>query len=62
MSPPFKTHELLRHDGVAHGFFGRQGGISKKQYKSLNVGRGSKDSVESVTENRSRVALSLIHI
>ena len=59
MSPPFKTHELLTHDGIAHGFFGREGGVSERQYASLNVGQGSQDQSENITENRSRVATAL---
>ena len=59
MSPPFKTHELLTHDGIAHGFFGREGGVSEGQYASLNVGQGSQDQSENITENRSRVTTAL---
>ena len=59
MNVPFKTHDLLSHDGLAHGFFGRQGGVSKGQYESLNVGQGSQDQSENITENRSRVATAL---
>jgi len=59
MTVPFKTHDLLIHDGLAHGFFGRQGGVSEGQYASLNVGEGSSDASEKVTENRSRVAAAL---
>lgn len=56
MSLPFKTHELLDHEGVSHGFFGRQGGVSKGQYESLNVGAGSADTDENVQANRTLVA------
>ncbi|MCE9522545.1 MAG: peptidoglycan editing factor PgeF [Alphaproteobacteria bacterium] len=42
--------------GVAHGFFGRQGGVSEGIYASLNCGFGSNDDVERVTQNRRRVA------
>jgi len=59
MSTPFKTHELLDISGVAHGFFGRQGGVSRGPYDSLNVGRGSNDDPQHVSENRRRVAASL---
>ncbi len=45
--------------GVAHGFFGRTGGISTGLYESLNCGPGSKDAPEAVTENRRRVADAL---
>jgi len=59
MSVPFKTHKLLTHNNIAHGFFGRQGGVSQAQYESLNVGQGSKDLSENITENRNRVAAML---
>ncbi len=56
---PFKTHDLLRHPGISHGFFGRQGGVSKGQFASLNTGQGSEDGPENVFENRRRVAEAL---
>ncbi|WP_371397338.1 peptidoglycan editing factor PgeF [Fretibacter rubidus] len=56
---PFKTHEALDHPRIAHGFFGRVGGVSKGQYSSLNTGRGSGDNPDNVTENRRRVARAL---
>ena len=59
MSLPFKTHELLTLQGVTHGFFGRRGGVSNGQYSSLNVGRGSDDDPQNVSENRRRVAAAL---
>ncbi len=55
----FKTHPFLTHDGIAHGFFGRKGGVSTGQYASLNVGKGSQDDPANITENRSRVAGAL---
>lgn len=51
--------ELLKADGVAHGFFTRQGGVSGGIYASLNCGFGSKDQPEDVAENRARVAAKL---
>jgi len=39
---------------VAHGFFGRQGGISEGIYASLNCGPGSGDDRAKVIENRRR--------
>lgn len=45
--------------GIAHGFFGRTGGVSSGLYSSLNCGLGSKDERASVTENRHRVARAL---
>jgi YfiH family protein len=43
-------------DGVSHGFFTRQGGVSSGIYASLNCGPGSRDAAANVTENRARVA------
>jgi YfiH family protein len=45
--------------GIAHGFFGREGGVSRGIYASLNCGPGSKDDPEAVAENRRRVADAL---
>jgi polyphenol oxidase len=41
---------------IRHGFFTRQGGVSEGIYAGLNVGVGSDDDREKVTENRARVA------
>lgn len=41
---------------IAHGFFGRAGGVSGGLYRGLNVGLGSKDKPEHISENRARVA------
>jgi YfiH family protein len=40
---------------IAHGFFGRQGGVSQGLYASLNCGPGSNDERANVIENRRRV-------
>jgi YfiH family protein len=45
--------------GIAHGFFGREGGVSEGLYASLNCGPGSKDDRAAVMENRRRVAQAL---
>lgn len=47
------------HPKIAHGFFGRKGGVSEELYESLNCGVGSNDSPEAVQENRARVANTL---
>jgi len=59
MTLAFKTHDLLNHSGIAHGFFGRQGGVSQNQYESLNAGAGSGDLPENVTANRALIAGAL---
>ena len=53
------TVEMLNAPGFAHGFFGRQGGVSTGLYESLNCGPGSKDAAEAVAENRRRVCAAL---
>jgi YfiH family protein len=45
--------------GIAHGFFTRQGGVSRGVYASLNGGLGSSDERPLVLENRSRMAMAL---
>ena len=45
--------------GIAHGFFGREGGVSEGLYASLNCGPGSQDDKAAVAENRARVAAAL---
>ncbi|HEX2759862.1 MAG TPA: polyphenol oxidase family protein, partial [Rhizomicrobium sp.] len=49
----------LTAPGIAHGFFGREGGVSTDLYASLNCGPGSRDEAAAVTENRHRVAEAL---
>ena len=56
MLQPIEAEALSRHRGIAHGFFGRQGGVSEGIYASLNCGLGSKDARAVVGENRRRVA------
>ena len=41
-------------EGIAHGFFTREGGVSSGLYASLNCGLGSKDRPDAVRENRGR--------
>jgi len=47
--------QLSQQPGLAHGFFGRQGGVSEGIYASLNCGPGSRDVPEHVAENRQRL-------
>ena len=53
-APPYETARALA--GVAHGFFGREGGVSQGIYATLNAGTGSGDDAASVQENRRRIA------
>src|SRR5262245_58619461 len=45
--------------GIRHGFFTREGGVSRGLYATLNAGIGSNDAHESVAENRARMAAAL---
>ncbi|MDB5733605.1 MAG: hypothetical protein JWN16_242 [Alphaproteobacteria bacterium] len=49
----------LEGRGIAHGFFGREGGVSEGIYAALNCGPGSKDDPAAVAENRDRVRAAL---
>ena len=50
-----QIHRAANLNGIAHGFFGRAGGVSTGLYESLNCGPGSKDDPKAVAENRQRV-------
>ncbi len=59
MTAPFLTSPLLAATrGVRHGFFTREGGVSRGVYASLNAGPGSRDDPAAVAENRRRVAVA----
>lgn len=47
---------LNRLDGIRHGFFTREGGVSEGLFATLNCGLGSGDAPERVQENRARAA------
>ncbi len=59
MINPFEAKSLSALDGVVHGFFTREGGVSEGLYASLNCGPGSRDEDARVAENRARVAAYL---
>ncbi|WP_072396607.1 peptidoglycan editing factor PgeF [Hyphomicrobium sp. CS1GBMeth3] len=59
MLSPLQADSLSILPGIRHGFFTRQGGVSRGLYASLNCGPGSKDDAVSVIENRSLVAQHL---
>ncbi len=58
-APPHLTARALDAPGLAHGFFGRAGGVSAGIYASLNAGPGSDDDRRAVAENRRRCAAAL---
>ena len=53
------SNVLAAQRGVRHGFFTRQGGVSRGLYASLNCGPGSCDDAADVAENRNRVMRAL---
>ena len=58
-TPSFLTAPLLTSSKIRHGFFGRAGGVSTKEFTSLNTGLGSSDAPENVAKNRQLCALAL---
>jgi hypothetical protein len=48
------TLRALAGNGIRHGFFTREGGVSDGIFVSLNCGFGSADASTNVTENRGR--------
>jgi YfiH family protein len=54
-----RAPDLQSLPGIAHGFFGRAGGVSAGLYASLNCGPGSRDQSAAVTENRARAVAAL---
>ncbi|MBE9553570.1 MAG: peptidoglycan editing factor PgeF [Proteobacteria bacterium] len=48
---------LAEMPGIRHAFFTRQGGVSQGVYASLNMGYGSDDDREAISENR-RLAMA----
>lgn len=49
----------LKQMGLAHGFFGRTGGVSEGLFATLNCGPGSGDDLAAVAENRRRAAAAI---
>ena len=45
--------------GVAHGFFGRDGGVSTGEVAGLQIGQGAGDDPAAVEENRARVVAAV---
>jgi len=46
-----RSKKLLKIKNIKHGFFNKTGGKSKKIYKSLNCGSGSRDNRSNVKKN-----------
>lgn len=54
-----RSDNRLSSPNIAHGFFGRTGGVSTGIFASLNCGPGSGDDRASVVENRHRALEAL---
>ncbi len=54
-----RADNLVKLQGIVHGFFGRSGGVSTGIFESLNCGPGSADDRANVIENRRRVCEAL---
>ena len=57
-----KAPEVIRADvleGVAHGFLGRRGGVSRGLVHGLNVGLGADDDAGDVAKNRARAVAAV---
>ncbi len=59
VKPPHHQSDLLVSPNLSHGFFTREGGVSKDIYAGLNCGVGSHDNKRDVRENRRRAAAEL---
>ena len=53
---PVMASNLAALNGIRHGFYTREGGVSTGIYAGLNCGAGSDDDRLAVVENRRRVA------
>lgn len=58
-APVEKSAALSALPDIAHGFFGRRGGISPAPFDSLNTSEANEDAPENVAENRSRALAAL---
>jgi YfiH family protein len=56
---PVTARNLASLEGIRHGFFTRNGGVSTGLYASLNCGWGSSDDPDAVSENRRRAGAFL---
>ena len=55
----FYSKKLKKQKKIKHCFFSRKRGFSKGVYKSLNCGRGSKDSKINVNKNLNFIAKTM---
>ena len=53
------SKKLLKFSEISHGFFNKDGGVSRGIYKSLNCGIGSKDNKTNIKKNLNIVKSTL---
>ncbi len=62
----FTSKKLSKFSNISHGFFNRNGGVSKGIYKSLNCGIGSRDKKINIKKNlnivKSKIGTNSQHI
>lgn len=54
-----KSKILTKYPEISHGFFNKNGGVSKGIYKSLNCGPGSKDKKKFINKNLAKVCRAI---
>ena len=60
MTPPhLKAPHLSNISWLAHGFFGRKGGVCEGEFSSLNIAKKELTCSDAVNENRKRIAIAV---
>ncbi len=59
MTQPIALPALAEDSAIRHGFFTREGGVSRGVFASLNCGFGSGDARADVAENRARALAAM---
>jgi len=54
--PVIKATSFKQASFICHGFFTREGGVSRGIYQALNIGLGSDDNDDHIAQNRALVA------
>lgn len=64
MAVPYQTSSELKHPHIAHGFFGREGGVSTGVFASLNINLHKGDDEQNIAQNRKIIcdAMGIQHL
>lgn len=54
-----KFEQFSRMHNIVHGVFTRYGGVSRRPFDSLNIGKNSGDSAQNVAGNRKRIIMEM---